>query len=126
MTSKIAEIKTALDDLLIERDILATTLALRSGSSINPSKPQKIRDLQVWTLVQGTTADAFSLFSRFSNFGIDKLYIELGQYEITVFSVDRNSIVLCVTPALANKGLLDVEIENARRAIRTILQKPEN
>jgi predicted regulator of Ras-like GTPase activity (Roadblock/LC7/MglB family) len=122
MAEKFQEVARVLNDLLGEEDILAATVVARGGGRISPTANLKIRNLAVWNMVGNTMNEAFSIFSKFSAFGIDKLYFELGDYEVVFFAIDSATLLVCVIPALANKGLLEVEIENARRSIRKILK----
>jgi hypothetical protein len=39
---------------------------------------------------------------------------------------DTENALVAIVPALANKGLIEVEIENARREIIEIMNKQEN
>ncbi len=126
MEDKFGRMLKVLEDLLKEEDILAVRLAAGVGGSIAPPQSSlKIRNLNIWNMVNNTVSEAFTIFGKFDPFGVDKMYIELGDYEVIFFKVDRRTLLISVIPALANKGLLEVEIENARRDIVKILREPE-
>ncbi len=118
-----SQILEVLEDLLKEEDILATMLARKGFEGTSPSPDKfKLTDVRVWTNLQNAMGDFFEIMSKFSGTGLDKIYFELGDYEVIFFIVSgRDIAVVAVIPALANKGLLEVELENARRAITKIL-----
>ena len=126
MDDKFGRMLQVLNDLLKEEDILAVRIASGSGGNIAPPQASlKIKNLNIWNMVNNTVNEAFTIFGKFDPFGVDKMYVELGEYEVIFFKVDRRTLLISVIPALANKGLLEVEIENARRDIVKILKEPE-
>ncbi|MBU1197987.1 hypothetical protein KJ765_05780 [Candidatus Micrarchaeota archaeon] len=123
MEAKFERIVKVLEDLLREEDVLAVRIASASGGSIGPPQSLlKIKDMGVWNMVNNTVNEAFTIFTKFGPYGIDKMYLELGEYEIIFFRVDRRTLLIAVIPTLANKGLLEVEIENTRRETINILK----
>ena len=117
------EILGVLEDLLREEDILAAMLARKGFEGISPG-PQKFKltNVGVWSALQTTMGDFFDIISKFAPMGLDKIYFELGKYEVVFFVLPNRDIALvAVTPAFSNKGLIEVELENARRAIMKIL-----
>ena len=126
MSDKFGKIVSVLEDLLKEEDVLASVVAISSGGTVSPTADKfKIKNIAFWGMVNNTMNEAFSIFGRFQPYGIDKMYFELGDYEIVFFQIDAKTILVCAIPALANKGLLEVEIENARREIKGILSSSE-
>lgn len=118
-----SELLEVLEGLLREEDILATMLARKGfeGTSPHPDK-FKLKDVRVWTNLQTAMGDFFEIMSKFSGTNLDKIYFELGDYEVIFFIIPGRDIALvAVIPALANKGLLEVELENARREITRLL-----
>jgi len=113
------EILPILEELLQEEDILAVMLCRKGFDGIKPDPGKfKLSDAQVWTALEGAMDDVFSIISKFTQAGLDKIYFELGQYEVMFFILPEDDVALvAVIPALANKGLLEVEMENARREI---------
>jgi len=112
-------IKKILESLLMEEEILAAMVALNTGQNIFPDqKLLKIKSLGLWNTISVAVSDAFSIATKFSAAGFDKIYIELGEFEVIFFLINPSSLLICVVPSLANKGLLEVEIENARRDLK--------
>lgn len=117
------EMLAVLEDLLREEDILATMLARKGFEGVSP-KPDKFKlnDVRVWGALQTTMGDFFDIIAKFYAMGLDKIYFELGEYEVVFFILPNRDIALvAVIPAFSNKGLIEVELENARRAIMKIL-----
>ena len=106
-----------LDDLLREEDILACMVAMKGLEGIVPDMEKfKIRDTGIWEMLQKTMDEFFDIIEAYQEYGLDKVYFELGDYEVIFFIMQDVSLV-AIVPALANRGLLEVEIENARRDI---------
>ncbi len=112
--------RKVLEDLVREEDVLAAMLSSKGMPAIYPSSV-KIRDLNVWGLITNAVSKAFALVDSFSAVGIDRFYLNLRDYETIFFVIDANTLLVVVIPPLANKGLLEVEIENTRREIKRIL-----
>jgi len=52
------------------------------------------------------------------------VYFELGEFDVMFFILPGSDTALvAIVPALANRGLLEVELENARRAIIKIVEE---
>jgi hypothetical protein len=50
----------------------------------------------------------------------------MQDYEALFFVFpDTENALVAIVPALANKGLIEVEMENARREILKIMEEPE-
>lgn len=110
-----------LEDLLREEDILAAMLARKNESVIAPVEKFKLRDPAIFSLLQTTMNDFFTVIEKFSSQGLDKVYFELGNYEVMFFLISGDTALVAIIPGLANKGLLEVEMENARRAIKKLV-----
>ena len=122
MVSQKDDILRVLDDLLREEDILAAMVARRGFEGyIPPMSKFKLKNIAVWTTLQNTMGDFFTIIQKFSSQGLDKVYFELGDYEVVFFVIHADMALVSVIPALANKGLLEVEMENSRRDIKKIL-----
>jgi len=123
MASQKEEILQVLEDLLKEEDILATMVARKGFEGYSPSSSKfKLKNIGVWNALQNTMSDFFVIIRKFSAQGLDKVYFELGDYEVIFFIIHSDMAVVSIIPALANKGLLEVEMENARRDIKKILK----
>jgi hypothetical protein len=122
MASQKEDVLAVLDDLLREEDILAAMVARRGFEGYIPASSKfKLKNIAVWNTLQNTMGDFFSIISKFSAQGLDKVYFELGDYEVVFFILHADMALVSVIPALANKGLLEVEMENSRREIKKIL-----
>src|SRR5512137_2495220 len=117
-------IALVLDDLLKLDDILACMVARRNMISVMPSdegfKPEVN---QIWDNIHRAMDDVFGVISAYSQIGLGEMEFRLQDYEVLfyVFPDTENALVIIV-PALANKGLLEVELENARRDILKIME----
>jgi predicted regulator of Ras-like GTPase activity (Roadblock/LC7/MglB family) len=90
-------IAKVLDDLLKLDDILACMVARQNMISVMPSDDN-------------------------DSFKPD----QMQDYEALFFVFpDTENALVAIVPALANKGLIEVEMENARREILKIMEEPE-
>jgi len=105
-----------------EEDILAAMVSRKGFEGISDPAKFKLNNVQVWTALQNTMDDFFDIIAKFSGTGLDKIYFELGEYDVLFFVLPgRDTALVSVIPALANRGLLEVEMENARRDILKLL-----
>lgn len=110
-----------LDDLLRLDDILACMVAMKGMEGIVPPIEKfKIKDISVWEMLQKTMDEFFDVIAAYKEYGLDKVYFELGEYDV-IFFVMHNVSLVAITPALANRGLMEVEMENARRDILKLI-----
>ena len=123
-------IAKVLDDLLHLDDILACMVARQNLISVMPSddtdsfKPE-IND--IWDIISKAMQDVFSVIRIYSEAGLSEIDFTLQDYEALFYVFpDTENALIAIIPALANKGLLEVEIENARREILQIMQKEDN
>ena len=123
-------IAKVLDDLLRLDDILACMVARQNLISVMPSddtdsfKPE-IND--IWDIISKAMQDVFSVIRIYSEAGLSEIDFTLQDYEALFYVFpDTENALIAIIPALANKGLLEVEIENARREILQIMQKEDN
>ncbi len=119
-----------LDDLLHLDDILACMVARQNLISVMPSddtdsfKPE-IND--IWDIISKAMQDVFSVIRIYSEAGLSEIDFTLQDYEALFYVFpDTENALVAIIPALANKGLLEVEIENARREILQTMQKEDN
>jgi hypothetical protein len=70
--------------------------------------------------------DVFGVIRDYSQAGLEEMEFRLQDYEVLfyVFPDTENALVVII-PALANKGLIEVELENARREIINLLENPK-
>lgn len=125
MTSQEDQILKVLnEDLLRLEDILACMVArknLEGISAIPEGFEQEVVD--IWEILKMTMNEVFDIIKKYSKYGLDKLYFELGDYDVIFFILHGSDTALvAIVPALANRGLLEVELENARRRIVEIIE----
>jgi len=122
-------IAKVLDDLLKLDDILACVVARQNMISVMPSdgtnsfKPE-VHD--IWDVIHRAMDDVFAVIRSYSQAGLGEMEFRLQNFEVLfyVFHETDNALVTII-PALSNKGLIEVEMENARREIRQIMDEQE-
>jgi hypothetical protein len=120
-------IAKVLDDLLKLDDIYACMVARQNMISVMPSddnnsfKPE-VKD--VWDIIHRAMDDVFSVIREYSQVGLTEMEFQMQDYEALFFVFpDTENALVAIVPALANKGLIEVEIENARREILNVLEE---
>ncbi|MCU0851416.1 MAG: hypothetical protein MUC80_09150 [Candidatus Thermoplasmatota archaeon] len=119
-------IAQVLDDLMRLDDIYACIVARRNMISVMPTDEQfKPEVNQIWDVIKRAMDDVFTVIGEYSGAGLTEIEFRLQNYEVLfyVFPEMENALV-AIVPALANKGLLEVELENARRDIFKIMNTP--
>jgi len=111
------EVKRILNDLLKLEDVQACLLAERGSGSITPEKGVKLKDINLWRLIKDTTDKFFDIASYFYKYGMDKIYFELGEFDVILYLIEPTIGLLVVIPSLANRGLVEVSSEKAKRDI---------
>jgi len=116
-------IANVLDDLMKLDDILACMVARRNMISVMPTgdgfKPEVN---QIWDIIKRAMDDVFTVISQYSGAGLGEMEFRLQDYEVLFYVFpDTENALVAIVPALANKGLLEVEMENARREILKIM-----
>ncbi len=117
-------IAMVLDVLLKLDDILACMVARRNMISVMPSgegfKPEANR---IWDVIKRAMDDVFTVISQYSGAGLSEMEFRLQDNEVLFYVFpDTENALVAIVPALANKGLLEVEMENARREILKIME----
>jgi len=110
-------------------DILACMVARQNMISVMPSdnndsfKPD-VND--IWDIIHRAMDDVFSVIREYSQAGLTEMEFQMQDYEALFFVFpDTENALVAIVPALANKGLIEVEMENARREILKIMEEPE-
>ncbi len=119
-------IANVLDDLMRLDEIYACIVARRNMISVMPSSESfKPEVNQIWDVIKRAMDDVFTVIGEYSGAGLTEMEFRLQDYEVLfyVFPEMENALV-AIVPALANKGLLEVEMENARRQILKIMDNP--
>ncbi len=116
-----------LDDLLKLDDIIACMVARRNMISVMPSgdgfKPEVH---QIWDIIHRAMDDVFVIIRDYSQTGLGEMEFRLQDYEVLFYVFpDTENALVAIIPALANKGLIEVEMENARREILKIMNDAE-
>jgi hypothetical protein len=122
-------ISIVLDDLLKLDDILACMVARQNMISVMPSDGTdgfNPEINQIWDILHRAMDDVFTVIREYSQAGLAEMDFRLQDYEVLfyVFHETDNALVAMI-PALSNKGLIEVEMENARREIQNILNNQE-
>ncbi|MCX6667526.1 MAG: hypothetical protein NTV74_04720 [Euryarchaeota archaeon] len=120
-------IAMVLDDLLKLDDILACMVARRNMISVMPSgdgfKPEVH---QIWDIIHRAMDDVFGVIGAYSQAGLGEMDFRLQDYEVLFYVFpDTETALVAIVPALANKGLLEIEMENARRDILKIMKEQD-
>src|SRR5512136_769682 len=119
-------IAIVLDDLLKFDDILACMVARRNMISVMPSREGfKPEVNQIWDIIHRAMDDVFGVVGAYSQAGLGEMEFRLQDYEVLFYVFpDTENALVAIVPALANKGLLEVEMENARREILKTMDGP--
>lgn len=120
--AKREEVLASLNDLLRLDDVLACMLARKGLEGIVPTN-MKIKNVNLWQVIQKTTAQFFDFIEKFYSYGMDRLYFELGENTIILAPVSQEFALIVIIPSLSNLGLLDIEVENTKRKIKQILEE---
>ena len=120
-------IAIVLDDLLKLDDILACMVARRNMISVMPTGDEfkhEVKDM--WDIIHRAMDDVFTVIGQYSGAGLGEMEFRLQDYEVLFYIFpDTENALVAIVPALANKGLLEVELENARREILKIMDDSE-
>jgi hypothetical protein len=120
-------IAQVLDDLMRLDDILACMVARRNMISVMPSSEGfKPEVNQIWDSIHRAMDDVFGVIAAYSQIGLGEMEFRLQDHEVLFYVFpDTENALVAIVPALANKGLLEVEIENSRREILKIMKSQE-
>jgi hypothetical protein len=119
-------IANVLDDLMRLDDIYACVVARRNMISVMPSSEGfKPEVNQIWDVIKRAMDEVFIVIGQYSGAGLGEMEFRLQDYEVLFYVFpDTENALVAIVPALANKGLLEVELENARREIFKIMETP--
>jgi len=115
-------IKKSLEDLLKIEDVQACFVTGRQIGTVTPESKAKLKNLALWKLIMDTTHKFFPITEDFYMYGLSRLYFELKDYEIIMTFIGHGIALITIIPVLANRGLIEVEIENTSRIIKEILK----
>jgi len=122
-------IADTLDDLLKLDDILACMVARQNMISVMPTAGTEGFKQEIygtWDIIHSAMDDVFTVIREYSPAGLAEMEFSLQNY-IALFYVfpDTENALVAIVPSLSNKGLLAVEMENARRSIIKALGEKE-
>jgi predicted regulator of Ras-like GTPase activity (Roadblock/LC7/MglB family) len=117
-------LKVLSEDLLQLEDILACMVVRKNLEGIVPIREEFKADVtEIGSMLKDTMNEFFDAIKRYSKYGLDKITFEMGQYDVMFFILPGSDTALvAIVPSLANRGLLEVEMENARRKIVETLE----
>ena len=117
-------IEQVLDDLMRLDDILACMVARRNMISVMPSREGfKPEVNEIWDVIKRTMDDVFAVIGQYSSAGLSEMEFRLQNYEVLFYVFpDTENALVAIVPELTNKGLLEVEMENARREILKVME----
>jgi len=120
-------IALVLDDLLKLDDILACMVARRNMISVMPSIDNfNTEVMSIWDIIKRAMDDVFGVIREYSQAGLAEMEFRLQDYEVLFYVFpDTENALVAIIPALANKGLIEVEMENARREILGLMEESE-
>jgi len=122
-------IAKVLDDLLKLDDILACMVARQNMISVMPSDDTnsfKSEINEIWDILHRAMDDVFNVIKEYSQAGLAEMEFRMQDYEALFYVFkDTDNALVAIIPTLSNKGLMEVEMENARREIQRIMDKEE-
>ncbi len=120
-------ITNVLEDLLKLDDVLACMIARQNMISVIPDTNKFDQQvMKVWGIIKNAMDSVFGVIQQYSMAGLHEMEFELQEYE-TLFYIfpDTENALVAIIPALSNKGLIEVELENARRQIIELLENED-
>jgi tRNA A37 threonylcarbamoyladenosine dehydratase len=115
-----------LNDLLNYDEILACMVARRNMISVMPEQDRfDPKVMEIWDIIKRAMDDVFGVIREYSQAGLSEMEFRLQDYE-TLFYIfpDTENALVAIVPALSNKGLIEVELENSRRKILKLMEGP--
>jgi hypothetical protein len=116
-----------LNDLLNYDEILACMVARHNMISVMPDQERFYPQvMQIWDIIKRAMDDVFGVIREYSQAGLGEIEFRLQDYEALFYIFpDTENALVAIIPALANKGLIEIEMENARREILKIMEQRE-
>lgn len=122
-------IANVLDDLLRLDDIYACMVARQNMISVMPTAGTdsfKSEINEIWDIIHRAMDDVFNVIREYSQTGLHEMEFRLQDYEVLFYVFpDTDNALVAIIPALANKGLIEVEMENSRREILKLMEAQE-
>ena len=116
-----------LNDLLNYDEILACMVARQNMISVMPDQSRfDPKVMELWDVIKRAMDDVFTVIREYSQAGLAEIEFRLQEYEALFYVFpDTENALVAIIPALANKGLIEIELENGRREIIKIMEKKE-
>jgi len=116
-----------LNDLLNYDEILACMVARQNMISVMPDQERfDPKVMEIWDIIKRAMDDVFTVIREYSQAGLSEIEFRLQDYEVLFYVFpDTENALVTIVPALSNKGLIEIEMENARRDILNIINKKE-
>lgn len=117
-------LKVLQEDLLQLEDIHACMVAQKGLQGIMPPMTDNFKSeiTPIWEILQRTMDDFFGIIKIYGEFGLDKVYFELGDYEVIFFILpSSDNALVAIVPSSANRGFVMVELERARKRIISLI-----
>lgn len=116
-----------LNDLLKYDEILACMVARQNMISVMPEQERfDPAVMEIWDIIKRAMDDVFGVIREYSQAGLSEIEFRLQDYEALFFVFpDTENALVTILPALSNKGLIEVELENARLKILSIMEQTE-
>ena len=113
-----------LEDLLKLDDIYACMVARKNMVSVMPDTSKFNPEIMdVWDIVSVAMKNVFAVIEEYASVGLDVMEFRLKNHSVLFFVIpNTDNALVAIIPSLANKGLIEVEMENARRRIVEILE----
>jgi len=120
-------IANVLDDLLKLDDILACMVARQNMISVMPDSDGFNPEVnKIWDIIKRAMDDVFGVIRDYSQAGLGEMEFRMQEYEVLFYVFpDTENALVAIIPAMANKGLIEVEMENSRREILKIMEEPD-
>jgi hypothetical protein len=102
-------------------------VARQNMISVMPDQERfDLQVMQIWDIIKRAMDDVFNVIREYSQAGLGEIEFRLQNYEVLFFIFpDTENALVAIIPALSNKGLIEIEIENARREILNIMEERE-
>jgi len=114
-----------LNDLLNYEEILACMVARHNMISVMPNQERfNSNVMEIWDIIKRAMDDVFGVIREYSQAGLGEIEFRLQDYEALFYVFpDTENALVAIVPALSNKGLIEIEMENARRQILSIMDE---
>ena len=117
-----------LEDLLKLEDVLGCMVARQNMISVMPDQSKfDPHVMELWDIIKRAMDDVFGVIREYSQAGLGEMEFRLQDYEVLFYIFpDTENALVAIVPALSNKGLIEVELENTRREILKLMEIQEN